>query len=326
MSGVCTGCGIPHAAGDRFCEPCGARLRPDAPPAAGACAGCGAPAGARDADGYCGVCGLLVRPAADRRELDLIAAAAVSDQGRVHRRNEDAFHLELVPPAGGVAVVCDGISSAADGHLAAQAAAGAAGGVLATAVGDRSRDAGEATVAAVRAAHEAVGRVPWSAADDRAMPSCTLVCAAWRDGELVVGWIGDSRAYWVAGGECRQLTIDDSWAAEQEGVISAAEAARDRRFHAITHWVGADAPDRPPGIVTLRPDGPGRLMLCTDGLWNYAPTAAELDGLLDRLPAGAPPRTVARSLTETALARGGRDNITVAVVDIDPQPTQESRR
>ncbi len=59
-------------------------------------------------------------------------------------------------------------------------------------------------------------------------------------------------------------------------------------------------------------------MLCTDGLWNYAPSAGELGGLIDALPAGAAPAAVARSLADMANDRGGHDNITVAVVDIDP--------
>jgi len=63
----------------------------------------------------------------------------------------------------------------------------------------------------------------------------------------------------------------------------------------------------------------GRLVLCTDGLWNYTPGAAELAKLLDDLPTAASAAAVARSLTDTALARGGHDNITVAVVDVRPQ-------
>jgi serine/threonine protein phosphatase PrpC len=59
-------------------------------------------------------------------------------------------------------------------------------------------------------------------------------------------------------------------------------------------------------------------VLCTDGLWNYAPTAEELGGLIDALPDGAAPAAVARSLADMANDRGGHDNITVAVVDIDP--------
>ncbi|HJS94455.1 MAG TPA: hypothetical protein VJ741_09340, partial [Solirubrobacteraceae bacterium] len=59
-------------------------------------------------------------------------------------------------------------------------------------------------------------------------------------------------------------------------------------------------------------------VLCTDGLWNYAPTAGELSRLVEALPADAAPAAVARALTDTANDRGGHDNITVAVVDIDP--------
>ena len=59
-------------------------------------------------------------------------------------------------------------------------------------------------------------------------------------------------------------------------------------------------------------------MLCTDGLWNYAPSADELAGLIAALPDGAAPAAVARALADTANERGGHDNITVAVVDIDP--------
>ena len=314
----CGTCAAAIAPEDRFCEQCGApAVAVD--PAEGGCVSCGAPAAAVGEDGYCTVCGVLRRPAAERSELDLMVAAAVTDQGRVHRRNEDAFDLRVVDDGGVAVVVCDGISSASAGDVAARAAASAAGAVLAEAIGDPARDPSAATVAAIGAAHDAVAQVPWTTRADRAVPSCTLVSALWRGGELVVGWVGDSRAYWLEDGDCRRLTVDDSWAEEQvaEGLLSPEEAARDRRFHSITHWVGADAPDRPPQVVALTPEPGGRLVLCTDGLWNYAPTAEELSALIAALPAGAGPAAVARSLTETALARGGRDNITVAVVDID---------
>jgi serine/threonine protein phosphatase PrpC len=315
----CGTCAAAIAPEDRFCEQCGAPVFAGGP-AGEACVSCGAPTGAVGEDGYCTVCGVLPRPAAERAELDLIVVAAVTDQGRVHRRNEDAFDLQLIADRGVAAVVCDGISSASAGDMAARAAASAAGAVLAEAIGDPARDPSDAIVAAIGAAHVAVAQVPWTTRADRAVPSCTLVSALWRESELVVGWVGDSRAYWLEGGRCRRLTVDDSWAEEQvaEGLLSREEAARDRRFHAITHWVGADAPDRAPRVVTLTPEARGRLVLCTDGLWNYAPTAEELGALIEALPPGAGPAAVARSLTDTALARGGRDNITVAVVDIDP--------
>jgi serine/threonine protein phosphatase PrpC len=96
-----------------------------------------------------------------------------------------------------------------------------------------------------------------------------------------------------------------------------AEAHQDPRSHSITHWIGSDAPPRPPRVVTFTAREPGRIVLCTDGLWNYLSSEAHLGTLLEGLPSGASPAAVARALTEFALARGGRDNITVAVIDVD---------
>jgi serine/threonine protein phosphatase PrpC len=258
-----------------------------------------------------------------RVELDLVIAAAVSDQGLVHRRNEDAFHLEVTSERSVAVVVCDGISSASAGNVAARDAASAAGAVLAQAVADPDRDAQAALLDAIEAANEAVRRVEWTSRVQRVDPSCTLVSALCRDSEIVIGWVGDSRAYWFDAVEPLQLTVDDSFAEEgiAKGLFTAEQAARSPFLHSITHWVGPDSPDRPPRTVPVRPDRPGRLVLCTDGLWNYAPRAGELAGLIEALPAGAAPAAVARALTDTALDRGGHDNITVAVVDIDPSPT-----
>jgi PPM family protein phosphatase len=291
----CDVCGAPLVADDRFCEECGARVGGE--------------------------------PAADehvpdgRIELDLGAAAAISDQGRVHRRNEDAFHLELVDDAV-VAVVCDGISTAASGDVAARTAAKAAGAALADALRGGSDDLEAAIVAAVAAANAAVVRVPAATRrTDVAVPSCTLVCAVCRADELAIGWVGDSRAYWIGRDDARQLTLDDSWAGEQvaAGRLSAEEAARDRRAHAITRWVGPDAPGGPPGFVLARVLAPGRLILCTDGVWNYAASLGSLSGVLENLPAEASPAAVARTLAEVALERGGHDNITAVVVDRAPR-------
>lgn len=294
MSGRCDQCGAPLVAGDRFCEECGARVG-DAP----------------HADEHV---------PEGRVELDLGAAAAISDQGRLHRRNEDAFHVELVGDAV-VAVVCDGISTAASGDVAARTAARTAGAALAGSVRDGAADLEAATFGAIAAAGAAVGEVPAATRrTDVAVPSCTLVCAVCRADELAIGWLGDSRAYWIGPGDARRLTRDDSWASEQvaAGRLSAEEAARDRRAHAITRWVGPDAPGGPPGFVLTRVRAPGRLILCTDGVWNYTASTASLAGVLDGLPAEASPAAIARTLAELALERGGHDNITAVVVDRAP--------
>ena len=282
----CPACDAPLQAGDRFCEQCGTRLD---------------------------------EPDDDRVELDLVTAAAVSDRGRVHRRNEDAFHLKAASAERVAVVVCDGISSASAGNVAARDAAAAAGAVLDDAIADPAVDGREAIVRAVEAAGGAVERVPWTTRTGRVDPSCTIVSALCRPEEIVVGWLGDSRAYWLDGDGLRQLTVDDSLAEEgvARGMLTPEQAARSPFLHSITHWVGPDAPARPPRMVALRPERPGRLIVCTDGLWNYMPTVDELSDLIGALPAGATAAATARSLTDTALTRGGRDNITVAVVDME---------
>jgi len=315
----CLSCGAPLHAGDRFCEQCGARLDEEQEERVG-CRACGAPADAIGEDGYCSVCGVRERPGDTRIELDLVFAAAVSDQGRVHRRNEDSFHLEASGDRNVAIVVCDGISSASAGNVAARDAARAAGAVLSKAIADPARDAQAALLDAIKAANEAVVQVEWTTRVKRVDPSCTLVSALCRGSDLVVGWVGDSRAYWFDDLQARQLTVDDSFAEESvaKGILTPEQAAKSPFLHSITHWVGPDSPERPPRLVSLRPDRPGRLVLCTDGLWNYAPDAGELARLVEDLPAGAAPAAVARALTDTANDRGGHDNITVAVVDIDP--------
>jgi serine/threonine protein phosphatase PrpC len=295
---TCPSCGAAQHAGDRFCEQCGTKLDDE--------------------------------PAADdaRIELDLGLAAAVSDQGRVHRRNEDAVHLEVFDGRRVAVVVCDGISSASASNVAARDAARAAGAVLAGAAANPALDPAQAILEAIKAANAAVLQVEWTTRARRVDPSCTLVSAVCDGTKIVVGWVGDSRAYWFDGVEPRQLTVDDSFAEEgvAKGLLTPEQAAKSPFLHSITHWVGPDAPERPPRVVEVRPESPGRLVLCTDGLWNYAPSANELGQLLEGLPAGASPAAVARALADMANTRGGHDNITVAVVDIDPTNQAEEQR
>jgi PPM family protein phosphatase len=64
-------------------------------------------------------------------------------------------------------------------------------------------------------------------------------------------------------------------------------------------------------VQTISAVGPGCLLLCSDGLWNYLPDAADIA----RFCTGDAAAT-ARALTEFALDAGGEDNITVAVIPI----------
>jgi serine/threonine protein phosphatase PrpC len=65
-------------------------------------------------------------------------------------------------------------------------------------------------------------------------------------------------------------------------------------------------------VQTTTVVGPGTLLLCSDGLWNYLPDAADIA----RFCSGTDPGAAARALTEFALNAGGQDNITVVVIPI----------
>ncbi len=321
---ACRTCQAALLPGDSYCEQCGTRVgpTPDEPTRADeACTACGAPTEAIDADRYCSRCGVRQRSPQDRQEIDLVLAAGVSDRGRVRPRNEDALHLQTVGERGVVVVVCDGISSSLSADVAARRGADAAGAVLAEALHGEVAVLAEAMTSAMGAAQHAVLEVPWTSRSDLDAPSCTLVSAVCRDGELAIGCVGDSRAYWIAGDESRQLTVDHSWAQEQvaAGLLSVQEAGADKRAHSITRWLGRAAPEEEPQIVTLRPTEPGLLVLCSDGLWNYTPDAAGIGAQLEALPPGTAAIAAAHSLADAALAAGGHDNITVAVIDVTPQ-------
>ena len=94
-----------------------------------------------------------------------------------------------------------------------------------------------------------------------------------------------------------------------------AEAEASKQAHSITKWLGKDSPDIVPRVGQVEVTGPGWLLACSDGLWNYAsePDAlkAQLDGgWIDR-PARDRPHLVA-----FANASGGQDNITVALARV----------
>ncbi|MEX3099807.1 PP2C family serine/threonine-protein phosphatase [Streptomyces sp. ST1015] len=284
-------------------------------------------AGRVDGDGYCENCGHAQPRERDHMERESGPLAAVSDRGLRHHRNEDAFAVgtAVLPDgaAASVAIVCDGVSSATRPDDASEAAARAAHDTVLAALpqGTHPQQAlHDAIVAAARAvnalADEDGGAREHSPHQNA--PACTIVGTVVTPGLLVVGWVGDSRAYWVPADRstpAARLTEDDSWAAQMvaAGLMNEAEAYADERAHAITGWLGADAYELEPHTASFKPDRPGVVVVCTDGLWNYAEAAEEMARVLP-LDAAARPLHSARVLVGHALDGGGHDNVTVAVV------------
>ncbi|QIS13023.1 PP2C family protein-serine/threonine phosphatase [Nocardia arthritidis] len=325
---ICPQCTAAVGRADRFCESCGHELagsrialprHESGPP--GSCRGCGATE--YDADGYCLACGEL-RGAPDRFEADLGAVAVVTDRGIMHAHNEDAVAAAVLDDIA-LIVVADGVSTSEDPQAASGAAAGTGveGARIALAEG---KSAAEAAMAGLAAAAEAVRAV---AVHDGQAPSCTYVSAIVRHGpdgvDITIANVGDSRAYWLRAEDAdapgnapsQQLTVDDSWAQAlvDAGALDAGSAMEDPRAHTLLRWLGADSGPKPWSdncVRTLRTTGPGVLLVCSDGLWNYLPDPAALAAVAT----GVDPMSAARELVEFALRCGGSDNITVALAPV----------
>ena len=333
----CPACAARVGTVDRFCEACGRELgarrvalpRPD-PDATPVCEGCGGTS--YDTDGYCRGCGQL-RPEPDRFEADLDAVYVVTDRGIAHARNEDAVAAAVLAgadkyPIATVIVVSDGVSTSQDPQAASGAAVRAGAEACRTALAE-SRSGTAVVMAGLAAAAQAVREI---AVHEGHAPSCTYVSAIVRgyggDGvEITVANVGDSRAYWLrtdgiepildGNQPSRRLTVDDSWAQAlvDAGAMDERAAMQDPRAHMLLRWLGADNEAEPWSkkcVQTFHTTGPGFLLLCSDGLWNYV---SDPDALA-RMVNGAAPREAARGLVEFALRSGGSDNITVAVAPI----------
>ncbi len=356
----CPACGTPAAPGSRFCEDCGsplagtdptapvprsapveatpistptARRRVGAPaPARLPCAACGGEVGD---DGWCTTCGTRAPSPRDHfREAPAPWVAGVCDRGVRHSRNEDAMALFAEPEPGGraVLVVCDGVSSSTDSDRAALAAARASLEVLAPAPprGLGTTASTEAAAAAVlgRAAAAANAAVIAHSDPSSTNPaSCTWVAAVVEGGTVRYAGIGDSRAYLLPDdAPGRLLTVDDSLAQELIETGTPREAAeRDPAAHTIVRWLGLDAPDTTPRVGVATVEGPGWLLVCSDGLWNYASEPVALRAQVDATGA-TDPQDVALRLVRWACEQGGRDNVTVALARVGTQWPQSEVR
>lgn len=241
------------------------------------------------------------------------SASAASEPGREPQPERTPAHTEPVETAVMATVSLDAPpepempDTEPPGEDSGDSGAGAAGGSgsgsrAAGATGPRrplsAAELGLLSRQAAREADKAVSDLERDS-DHGNPPACTYVSAV-VGADVTVAWLGDSRAYWLdERGTARALTRDD-----------AAEGS-----HAIEAWLGADSGGPEPHLARFTPDGPGVVLVCSDGLWNYCSEAAELRDLLREKAAAAngDPLATADALVAWANEQGGHDNITAAL-------------
>jgi serine/threonine protein phosphatase PrpC len=234
-----------------------------------------------------------------------IDAGATSDVGQLRTGNEDSF---LVDDRLELYAVADGMG----GHNAGEVASATALEALRAAVAS-----GQALDAAIVRANAAVFE---KAATDRSMSGMgTTLTAVVILGEstLLVGHVGDSRAYRIRDGMLEQLTEDHSLVEElvREGRLSPEEAEVHPQRSIITRALGID-PEVDVDLYTLEAHTGDRILLCSDGLT----TMLRDDVVLQVAELETDPRLAADRLVDAANDAGGEDNITVLIIDVLEAP------
>jgi serine/threonine protein phosphatase PrpC len=263
-------------------------------------------------------------PAPDRDENVLDGIVLVTDRGIEHTRNEDAGAAGTVADDDGpwaiAAVVCDGVSTSADAQNASRAASVAGVDAMLTALAAH-RDVTSVMVAgltdAAKAAADSTSPEGFSPA------SCTytaavVVPAGGGGVQIAVANVGDSRVYWLpeSPAQPQRLTVDDTVAQQliSAGIPPDSPAVL-RGEHTLTRWFGRDADHESwdgSNVYTMSTAERGFLVLCSDGLHNYLPEAADIA----KFCIGTSPTEAARALVDHALRAGGHDNITVIIVPV----------
>jgi len=231
-----------------------------------------------------------------------LEVAGLTDVGCKRTNNEDHYGYDLATQ---LFVVCDGMGGMAAGEVASQTAVNG----LLRSFGEYSTSAAtieERLYGAIAQANQDVCALSRDNDDLRGMGT-TLVAACLDGRKIVIGNVGDSRAYFLRDGGCVQITLDHSYLAEQvrNGVMTADDAGASPLQSLITRAIGT--------TETVEPDlfsaalEPGDIiLLTTDGLTRYA----DADAIARLVLAQPELQQACQMLVDMAKGQGAVDNVT----------------
>lgn len=249
-------------------------------------------------------------PSTDQTTPPQPLVGARTDVGAVRELNEDSY-LVLAEPIL-LAAVADGMG----GHAAGEVASGIVVDTMRELVARddlTSDDVPRQLLLANERIREAVSAHPEQKGMGTTATGIVLVTAGGSD-HWVVFNVGDSRVYRWIDGTLSQLTVDHSEVQElvDAGVITEAEARVHPARNVVTRSLGTDYAYHADTWV-LPPYAGERFVICSDGLTNEL-TDEQVREILQTNP---DPQAAADELVRAALESGGKDNVTVVVVNLD---------
>lgn len=247
----------------------------------------------------------------------MIRFHARTDVGRKRKNNEDSL---LAAAENGLFVVADGVGGRKAGELASAITVNTFqkyGGRLKAAVDafarDPSRDRRNEVLWLLDEAANTSSKRVYEAASStgRQGMTTTLVAGVVGGGAAFLVHVGDSRAYLLRGGELQQLTEDHSMVNQllRQGSITQEEARTSRYRNVITRAVGLYPTVQSDTLMVELVDG-DRIMLCSDGCSDMID-----DSVISGLLGGGSVTDATDALIEGSLEAGGKDNVTVIVVE-----------
>ncbi len=242
----------------------------------------------------------------------MIRIYAGTDQGRVRPVNQDAYVYEVLSPKTAYAVVCDGMGSQQGGHIASSKAAELIGQALSRGLkpGLPASSLQRLLMSAVGTANAVVYDMAQKDGQLKGMGT-TVVAAVLHEGVLAVAHAGDSRIYRLSedGEKLSRLTRDHSVVQllVDNGEITEKQAREHPKRNYITRALGIE-PETEADYME-QPFQSGRLLICTDGLYNYAPPEEQTDLIFT-----CTGEQDVYLLIDEANKAGGADNITAVII------------
>jgi serine/threonine protein phosphatase PrpC len=252
-----------------------------------------------------------------------IIGAMRTDTGLVRSHNEDAVAWvtshddDAATNRGSLALVADGMG----GHAAGEVASALAADVVRRLYYDLDGPIPQVLANAFAAANRAIIEYAQEHPECRGMgTTCTVL--AFRDQQVWLAHIGDSRAYLLRDRHLTQLSEDQTLVAKlvSEGTITQAEADQSPMHNVILQALGTTANIKPMiGAKGLPLQSGDVLILCSDGVSNMVP-----DGKIAELASRLPPQEACDALIEAALAAGGHDNASLGVFSVTAGAARKS--
>ena len=265
--------------------------------------------------------------------LSTVQYASMSDIGFRRRNNQDAFAIKMCSDQaewesfGHMFLVADGMGGHAVGELASKIAADSLPHIY---FKDQNPDRSQALKQSIEATNHAINE---RGTLNQEFARMGTTCSALLIGPFgaLIGHVGDSRVYRVRARAIEQLTFDHSlqWELMRLGRMSPEEIMLSQPRNIITRSLG------PESHVEVDLEGPypvaagDTFVICSDGLTSHV-SDEEIGTITGELP----PVRACRLLVNLANLRGGSDNITVVVVqvqgngqnnppaDLEPEPSR----